>query len=418
MNRSEIHKARLEEAEFQKAYEELFGETFEKAHKDGDTHPNGKWVWVSSANGGKGDWRTINGRAHKKMLAAGGGGNGGATGSGKTGGGENKVADKPAKTDKPKAKTKVVDRKTTKTEKRTNETSYDKELKDKMMAKIEENIARWTKRTEELYLRYFGGHSPIDHYKKPMSRSTISREANEYLKHNKISANVEIGYNIATITSKRKEVKFEGDEGSDFFNKLQYNKEEDDEDDTENWQFDNVDNIRSYKFVKCTPVINCKLPQKMNFYGETIRLGKDAGQPNYIMCDTLLLEDISPYDGLIEDIQCNKLKLEKPLSLKSKIRYVNLRVKSFEFSCSDPIENLEQFSLSKSEIIEEIDGKIEEVKIHVTDKNQQEATFIFSKKPELSHYPSELVDKKPERIDGWYRWTVRDNKATENNDLS
>ena len=38
----------------------------EKAHQDGDMHPNGKWVWVSSANGGKGDWRTLNGRAHKK----------------------------------------------------------------------------------------------------------------------------------------------------------------------------------------------------------------------------------------------------------------------------------------------------------------------------------------------------------------
>lgn len=31
---------------------------FEKAkHADGDMHPNGKWVWRSSANGGKGDWR-------------------------------------------------------------------------------------------------------------------------------------------------------------------------------------------------------------------------------------------------------------------------------------------------------------------------------------------------------------------------
>ena len=38
----------------------------EKAHQDGEMHPNGKWVWVSSANGGKGDWRTANGRAHKK----------------------------------------------------------------------------------------------------------------------------------------------------------------------------------------------------------------------------------------------------------------------------------------------------------------------------------------------------------------
>lgn len=31
---------------------------FEKAkHVDGDMHPNGKWVWRQSANGGKGDWR-------------------------------------------------------------------------------------------------------------------------------------------------------------------------------------------------------------------------------------------------------------------------------------------------------------------------------------------------------------------------
>lgn len=48
------------------AYRELFGDDLEKAHQDGDMHPNGKWVWVSSANGGKGDWRTLNGRAHKK----------------------------------------------------------------------------------------------------------------------------------------------------------------------------------------------------------------------------------------------------------------------------------------------------------------------------------------------------------------
>lgn len=43
---------------------------FEKAHKDGDLHPNGKWVWVSSAAGGKGDWRTLNGRTHKKHQTA------------------------------------------------------------------------------------------------------------------------------------------------------------------------------------------------------------------------------------------------------------------------------------------------------------------------------------------------------------
>jgi len=33
----------------------------EKAHNHGDIHPNGKWYWESSANGGKGDWRTIKG---------------------------------------------------------------------------------------------------------------------------------------------------------------------------------------------------------------------------------------------------------------------------------------------------------------------------------------------------------------------
>ena len=42
--KSELTKAELDE--------------FEKAkHNDGDMHPNGKWVWRASANGGKGDWR-------------------------------------------------------------------------------------------------------------------------------------------------------------------------------------------------------------------------------------------------------------------------------------------------------------------------------------------------------------------------
>lgn len=42
--KSELTKAELDE--------------FEKAkHQDGDMHPNGKWVWRASANGGKGDWR-------------------------------------------------------------------------------------------------------------------------------------------------------------------------------------------------------------------------------------------------------------------------------------------------------------------------------------------------------------------------
>jgi hypothetical protein len=50
---------------------------FEKAkHQDGDMHPNGKWVWVSSANGGKGDWRTKGGRTHTKHSTGGNAGTG------------------------------------------------------------------------------------------------------------------------------------------------------------------------------------------------------------------------------------------------------------------------------------------------------------------------------------------------------
>lgn len=48
---------------------------FEKAkHQDGDMHPNGKWVWRQSANGGKGDWRVANpakrGRKSKTATAS------------------------------------------------------------------------------------------------------------------------------------------------------------------------------------------------------------------------------------------------------------------------------------------------------------------------------------------------------------
>lgn len=36
-------------------------------HKDGDIHPNGKWVWVASAANGNGDWRVIGGRSHNQV---------------------------------------------------------------------------------------------------------------------------------------------------------------------------------------------------------------------------------------------------------------------------------------------------------------------------------------------------------------
>lgn len=48
---------------------EVDEDEFEKAHKQGDLHPNGKWYWESSAAGGKGDWRTIGGRRHKASQA-------------------------------------------------------------------------------------------------------------------------------------------------------------------------------------------------------------------------------------------------------------------------------------------------------------------------------------------------------------
>lgn len=42
----------------------------EKAHNQGDVHPNGKWYWESSANGGKGDWRTIKGTGKATPAAS------------------------------------------------------------------------------------------------------------------------------------------------------------------------------------------------------------------------------------------------------------------------------------------------------------------------------------------------------------
>lgn len=58
----ETWKASLSKAEL---------DEFEKAkHADGDMHPNGKWVWRSSANGGKGDWRV----AKKGSSSTSGGG--------------------------------------------------------------------------------------------------------------------------------------------------------------------------------------------------------------------------------------------------------------------------------------------------------------------------------------------------------
>lgn len=42
----------------------------EKAHNQGDVHPNGKWYWETSAAGGKGDWLVIGGKRHKQSTSS------------------------------------------------------------------------------------------------------------------------------------------------------------------------------------------------------------------------------------------------------------------------------------------------------------------------------------------------------------
>ena len=39
---------------------------FDKARTDGEMHPNGRWIWRSSANNGKGDWRVANAKTRSK----------------------------------------------------------------------------------------------------------------------------------------------------------------------------------------------------------------------------------------------------------------------------------------------------------------------------------------------------------------
>ena len=78
---------------------------FEKAHKDGDLHPNGKWVWVSSA-GGKGDWRTLNGRTHKKHQSANAAEGGSSVGSGA--GGKSSATQRSTKTKQTSTKVKPI----------------------------------------------------------------------------------------------------------------------------------------------------------------------------------------------------------------------------------------------------------------------------------------------------------------------
>ena len=98
-----------------------FDEDIEKAHQDGDIHPkHPDWVWVSSAAGGKGDWRKFGGRAHQKHQASQGG-----SGSQVPSGG------KSVKTDTTKKPAKFVPKQTFKN-------AYD--MANKMNMHLEKNI--------------------------------------------------------------------------------------------------------------------------------------------------------------------------------------------------------------------------------------------------------------------------------------
>lgn len=54
------HRKAVQENILKSFGSEVSEDILEKAHQDGDVHKNGKWVWRSSANGGKGDWRVAN----------------------------------------------------------------------------------------------------------------------------------------------------------------------------------------------------------------------------------------------------------------------------------------------------------------------------------------------------------------------
>lgn len=61
-----------EQDEIRKAYETLgldYDDIEKAKHQDGDMHPNGKWVWRQSANGGKGDWRVAKPGGNKSASA-------------------------------------------------------------------------------------------------------------------------------------------------------------------------------------------------------------------------------------------------------------------------------------------------------------------------------------------------------------
>jgi len=85
----------------------------EKAkHQDGDMHPNGKWVWSASVNGGKGDWRVA-----KK-------------GSSSTSGGSESAGDSGGTDLKPRVKSALAKEVGLETKKKPEKSSYESEIAD------------------------------------------------------------------------------------------------------------------------------------------------------------------------------------------------------------------------------------------------------------------------------------------------
>ena len=162
--------------EVQKGEDDL---ELEKAHKDGDMHPNGKWVWVSFANGGKGDWRTINGRTHQKHTAAQGGS--GSSGSQGTSGGSNGTP----KTEKPGQQASKVKVDTTTIDDAEYKRMYsqaksvDDDSRSMGLSIINSNISKYKKDLEDTIAKRPGAKATIKQLQDKLTKFVSQKKAAE-----------------------------------------------------------------------------------------------------------------------------------------------------------------------------------------------------------------------------------------------
>ena len=162
--------------EVQKGEDDL---ELEKAHKDGDMHPNGKWVWVSSANGGRGDWRTINGRTHQKHTAAQGGS--GSSGSQGTAGGNNgtpKVENQVSRQRNIKVDTTTIDDAEYK-RKYSQAKLVDDESRSMALGIINSNISKYKKDLEDTIAKRPGAKATIKQLQNKLTKFVSQRNAIE-----------------------------------------------------------------------------------------------------------------------------------------------------------------------------------------------------------------------------------------------